>query len=135
MNQGEEQRLALIRGGAPPVNGKSNARLTNSLDGDLDAARRRLKGLAAAACRVLDARTLNIASFHIYVYIDAALKQTHLSNSAMGKADADQLRKWWRRFEETEWETQGLREEGAVALVFLKEVPRPGRKNNRTRGR
>jgi excisionase family DNA binding protein len=39
-------------------------------DGDLDAARRRLRDLADSACEVLDARLLNILSFHLAMYID-----------------------------------------------------------------
>jgi hypothetical protein len=42
----------------------------NPLDGDLDAARHRLRDLAGAACQALDAETLNVLSFILASYVD-----------------------------------------------------------------
>jgi hypothetical protein len=46
----------------------------DSFDGDLETAQMRLRNLAEAACKVLDANILNLASFHLCAYMDVALK-------------------------------------------------------------
>lgn len=129
MNKRGERTLALVRGAGVPDERKQ------PFDGDLETARRRIRSLAGVACKVLDARMLNVASFHLDVYMDAVMQQAHLVDSRMSKTEAERVREWWRKFKEIEWEKGGLREEGAIALVFLEEVPHPDRTVRKSRGR
>jgi hypothetical protein len=64
----------------------------DSFDGDLETARMRLRNLAEAACEVLDASILNLASFHLCAYMDVAMKyKGRLEEGMVGDLADEQL--------------------------------------------
>jgi hypothetical protein len=48
--------------------------LPERFDGDLNAARQRLRDLVGAACHLLDAHLLNMASYHLCAYLEVTAK-------------------------------------------------------------
>lgn len=48
-----------------PATKKGTKAQLDAFDGDLETAQMRLRKLAEAACKVLDANVLNLASFHL----------------------------------------------------------------------
>jgi hypothetical protein len=67
--------------------------LYDTLDGDPDAARQRLRDLAAAACGMLDAVALNTLSFHLAVYMDNKNGTRVFVERMMAEIEAEQ-RRW-----------------------------------------
>jgi hypothetical protein len=67
--------------------------LYGPLDGDLDAARERLRNLAAAACGALDASTLNVLSLHLAVYMDDKAGTGVFRDRMRAEIEAEQ-RRW-----------------------------------------
>ena len=63
----------------------------DAFDGDLETARMRLRNLAEAACEVLDANILNLASFHLCTYMDVAMKKGHFEESMLSELADEQL--------------------------------------------
>ena len=73
---------------------------SSPFDSDPETARMRLRNLAEDACKVLDARILNLASFHLCAYMDFATGQKgRLAKIMMAEIETEQLnaaavRKW-----------------------------------------
>src|SRR5580700_1954475 len=64
---------------------------TDPFDSDLETARMRLRNLAEDACKVLDARMLNLASFHLCAYMDFATEhEGRLVKIMMSEIEAEQ---------------------------------------------
>jgi hypothetical protein len=86
---------------ASVFNGSSEQ--VSTFEGDLKAAQARLRDLTEIACRVLDAKTLNLASYHLCVYMDVATGKVGLTPRMTAELEAEQTKEWWRRFEDVEW--------------------------------
>jgi hypothetical protein len=69
------------------------AALYGPLDGDPAAARERLRNLAAAACQVLDAESLNTVCFHLAVYMDNKAGAVIFTERMMQEIEAER-RRW-----------------------------------------
>ena len=64
---------------------------TSPFDSDFETARMRLRNFAEDACKVLDARMLNLASFHLCAYMDfAAGHKGRLVKIMMREIEAEQ---------------------------------------------
>jgi len=60
-----------------------------TFEGDLSAAQQRLRDLAGAACQMLDARALNLASYHLCVSIESATGKLGLTDRMISDLNAE----------------------------------------------
>ena len=65
----------------------------DGFDGDLETARFRLRNLAEDACKVLDARLLNILSYHLAAYMDGTAGSRSLVSGMMAEISAERQRR------------------------------------------